>query len=262
MQGSVSAHIEDHEDPSSAEWEDSLAAVLARLGVRRLKDAARVLSDAPQDRDPEAGEDQYYVVRAEGMEYDSEVKGDELEPGMQFAEAAQVIHAALSLLPCLDPDTPLVRDEPFNQEMLPARKPDANRTLGDLRVPYSQDAEVNAQRGEDRAASRDELVAALQRAAGGQPIYLTLITYEDAAQETLEQALRQLFYLEQVESFPNTLNVSFARLGPGDMHLIAALDRRDTPRRPSGPKRAACATCSAAARVETCGTTMPLAPRS
>src|SRR5574341_614005 len=81
MQGSVSAHIEDHEDPSSAEWEDSLAAVLARLGVRRLKDAARVLSDAPQDRDPEAGEDQYYVVRAEGMEYDSEVKGDELEPG-------------------------------------------------------------------------------------------------------------------------------------------------------------------------------------
>ena len=180
-------------------WKDDVDELLRRVAVTHgLKDPTDIFS-APQDYWASGAEQgEYYVVHAEGYQYEGQGRGHPLEAGPSMTEIREVLDAILDEhLPMLVPDKPLGVDPRISGLKTPA-------AMRNFEWMNEKDTSKEAT-GEKRFSRKvpGGMEEVLKRALRGEPVHLSLFYYYEETLEGMKLALNKAFFTESGDHPPN-----------------------------------------------------------
>jgi hypothetical protein len=171
-------------------WDSDLAEILQRIGATALRNPADVLADPRRYwRSPDSRsnyvEDEYYVIHAEGYDYDDAGSGHQLEAGSSMVERAELFEAAaVEHLPMLVPDRPLQPDKPAPS--------------GQKRPRAMRDFEFMSRTN----LAPDEVENVVRRALRGEEILVAILWHHEDTLRGVREALCRAFQLQPGQPFP------------------------------------------------------------
>jgi hypothetical protein len=183
-------------------WKLQLPELLAAFKARALEKAENILNKPAAfgnlDNSANWGdEDEYYLVHAEGYEYEHEKRkrGHSIKTGFSFLERGDIIARVLELLNgVLIPDNPMQSDIPAP----------SGRTVPLAMRDYEFISKPRKKRQPYQQIATDSISRALQ----GKPMHIFLIYREQDTYEIVYQQLRDVFLLNENEDFPAHITVS------------------------------------------------------
>ncbi len=216
-------------------WKFQLPNLLAAFKARALEKPENILRNPAAfsnlDNQSDWHKDEYYLVHAEGYEYEHEnhKRGHSIKTGFSFQERGDIIARVLELLNgVLIPDNPMACDIPA-----PSGKtmPLAMRDYDFISTPptFTREErerlgkEEREQRVKDRRRDRQPIVTnAIWQALHGKPMHLFLLWRERDTYQAVYQHLRDAFLLNEDDNFPEHVSVISVLID--DATLLKPLD--------------------------------------
>lgn len=180
---------------ANPQWDSNLAEILERIGATALRNPADVLADPKRywqspDSRPDYVADEYYVIHAEGYDYDDAGSGHPLEGGSSMVERAELLEAAVAEhLPMLVPDQPLQPDKPA---------PSGRKRLRAMR---------NFEFMSRTKLAPGEVENVVRRALRGEEMLIAILWHHEDTLRGVREALNKAFQVQPGQPFPGNVCV-------------------------------------------------------
>ena len=194
-------------------WDDNLVELLERIGAIPLETPNNILAIPqkywhPSGLVPDYGNDEYYIVHAEGYCYGDNKAEHQLEAGFSTTDSATVYEQVVEKhLTMLERDKPLETDNrPFSN----VKTPRAMRDFQFMSKP--------------ERLKPGEMAKMIQRALRGQEMLVAILWNTEDTRDGIFLALREVFLLKAHDTFPSNITIINKRVGPA---LLETIDKEN-----------------------------------
>jgi hypothetical protein len=183
-------------------WQKGVPGLLQILKARELVKPDTLLAQPEPYRQYEG--DEYYVVYAEGMKYERRAGGSHgVKTGYSLRERSAVVAEVATLLKDVTSPGQSLEADP---EVQKGQRPQVMRSIGDLAKGKASKKESNQLR------LQQTILEALKQALGERPIQIMVCCKTSATQAALLQGIRELLFLSEEESWPESIHVAVTSL--------------------------------------------------